>query len=95
MHFITTQSLQSLKLETNNEVFSIIKVNNTNTRTYLLNDEKGEEIRGAYTEELQKTAHPEVFLIERVIKKKGNELYVKFLNLKNYSWIYSYKNDLV
>ncbi|KAJ8915328.1 hypothetical protein NQ315_008212 [Exocentrus adspersus] len=50
-----------------NEVFSVIKVKNTNPRTYLLKDENEEPILGGfYSEELQKTAHPQVHLIEKL-----------------------------
>ncbi|KAJ8909408.1 hypothetical protein NQ315_010993 [Exocentrus adspersus] len=77
-----------------NEVFSVIKVKNTNPRTYLLKDENEEPILGGfYSEELQKTAHPQVHLIEKVIKKKGNKLLVKWLGMNHTSWIN--KNEIV
>ena len=46
--------------------------------TYLVNDLKGEEIIGTfYEKELQK-ANQKKFRIEKVIKKKGDRLYVKW-----------------
>ena len=59
------------------EVFVIKKVKNTVPWTYVINDLNGEEIIGTfYEKELQKTNQQE-FRIEKVIKKKGNKLYVK------------------
>ena len=59
------------------EAFVIKKVKNTVTWTYIINDLNGEEIIGIfYEKEQQKTNQPE-FRIEKVIKRKGNKLYVK------------------
>ena len=60
------------------EIFVIKKIKNTVPWTYVINDLNGEEIIGAFSEkELQKT-NQEEFRIEEVIKKKGDELYVKW-----------------
>ena len=60
------------------EVIVIKKVKNTVPWTYVINDLNGEEIIGTfYEKELQKTNQQE-FRIEKVIKKKGNKLYVKW-----------------
>ena len=46
--------------------------------TYVISDLNGEEIVGSfYEKELQKT-HQKEFKIEKVIKMKGNKLYVKW-----------------
>ena len=59
------------------EVFIISKVKNTVPWTYVINDLNGEEIIGTfYEKELQKTNQKE-FRIEKVIKRKGDKLYVK------------------
>ena len=60
------------------EVFVFNKiVENTVTWTYLINDLNGEKIKGRfYEKELQKTDQKE-FRIDKVIKKKGDKLYVK------------------
>lgn len=79
-----------------NEIFRIRKVNFTNPSTYLLEDKENKHIEGAfYTEELQKVKHPDVFLVEKVIRRKGNKILVKWLGLENKhnSWIN--KSDLV
>ena len=77
------------------EVFIISKIKNTVPWTYIINDLNGEEIIGTfYEKELQKTNQKE-FRIEKVLKKKGDKLYVKWKGYDNSfnSWID--KKDLV
>lgn len=72
------------------EIFTIAKIKNTNPVTYLIKDSHKNIILGSfYHQELQKTANPNLYLIEKVIKKKGNKLYVKWLGLSEAenSWI--------
>lgn len=79
-----------------NEIFKVKQVKLTNPTTYILEDDQKEEIQGAfYTEELQKVKYPDVYLIEKVIRRKENKLLVKYLGLKSKfnSWIN--KSDLV
>ena len=65
------------------EVFVIRKVKNTVPWTYVINDLKGEEIMGTfYEKELQKT-NQEEFSIEKVIKRKGDKMYVKWKGYGN------------
>ena len=60
------------------EVFLIKKVKNAVPWTYVISDLKGEEIVGTFHEDkLQKTNQKE-FRIEKVIKRKGDKLYVKW-----------------
>ena len=71
------------------EVFVIKKVKNTVPWTYVINDVNGEEIIGTfYEKDLHKT-NQEEFRIEKVIKKKGNKLFVKWKWYDNScnSWI--------
>ena len=71
------------------EIFIFKKLKNTVQWTYVLNDLNGEEIIGTFYEnELQKTDQKE-FRIEKVLKKKGDKLYVKWKGYNNYfnSWI--------
>ena len=71
------------------EVFVIKKFKNTVSSTYVINDLNGEEIVGIfYEKELQKTNQTE-FRIEKIIKKKGDKLYVKWKRHNNSfnSWI--------
>ena len=75
--------------------FIIIKIKNTVPWTYVINDLNGEEIIGIFYEKaLQKTNQKE-FRIEKVLKKKGDKLYVKWKGYNNSfnSWID--KTDLV
>lgn len=72
------------------ELFKVVQVLLTTPTTYLLEDLQGTPISGCfYGEELQKTSHPDIYLIERVIRKKGSKLYVKWLGLgkEHNSWI--------
>ena len=71
------------------EVFVVKKVRNTVPWTYVINDLNGEEIIGTFCEkELQKINQKE-FRIEKVIKRKGDKLYVKWKDYNNLfnSWI--------
>ena len=71
------------------EVFAIKKVKNTVPWTYIINDLNDEEIIGTfYEKELQKTNQKE-FRIEKVLKKKDDQLYVKWKGYDNSfnSWI--------
>ena len=56
----------------------IKKIKNTVKWTYVINDLNGEEIIGTfYKNELQKIDQQE-FRIQKVIRKKGDKLYVKW-----------------
>ena len=77
------------------EVFVISKIKNTVLWTYVINDVNGEAIIGTFYEKgLQKTNQKE-FRIEKVIKRKGDKLYVKWKGYNNSfnSWID--KKDLI
>ena len=65
------------------EVFVINKIKNTVPWTYAINDLNGEEITGSfYEEELQKTTEKE-FRIEKILKRKGDTLYVRWKGYEN------------
>ena len=56
----------------------IKKNKNTVSWTYVISDLKGQEIVGTfYKKELQKTKQKE-FRVKKVIKRKGDKLYVKW-----------------
>ncbi|XP_022174124.1 uncharacterized protein LOC111036422 [Myzus persicae] len=72
------------------EIFEIIKINNTLPTTYQLQDYMGKPIAGCfYSEEIYKTNFPNEYLIEKIIRKKQNQMYVKWLGFDNThnSWI--------
>ena len=65
------------------EIFVIKEIKNTAPWTYVINDLNGEEIIGTfYEKEMQKIDQQE-FRIEKVIKKKGNKLYIKWKGYDN------------
>ena len=77
------------------KVFVINKIKNTVSWTYVISDLNGEEItRSFYEKELQKTSQKE-FRIEKILKRKGDKLYVKWKGYDNRfnSWID--KKDLI
>ena len=72
------------------ETFTIDRKQATNPRTYLLRDDDGRPIKGGfYEQELQKTKYPGVFLVERVLRRKGGRELVKWLGFDatHNSWI--------
>ena len=77
------------------EIFVIKEVKNVVPWTYVINDLNCGEITGTfYEKELQKT-NQEEFRIEKIIKGKGNKIYVKWKGYDNSfnSWVD--KKDLV
>lgn len=72
------------------EVFRVIRVQSTHPVTYIIEDLEGAPIHGAfYAEELQKTRYPHHYLVEKILRRKGNRVLVKWLGFpssKN-SWI--------
>ena len=59
------------------EVFVVSKTKNTVPWTYVISDLNGEEIiRTFYKKQLQKTSQ-EKFIIEKVLKRKGDKMYIK------------------
>lgn len=79
-----------------NEVFEIERVQPTIPVTYLLKDGRGESLKGGfYAQELSKTRYGDVFLVEKVLRKKGDRLFVRWLGYdkSHDSWID--KKDLI
>lgn len=78
------------------EVFRITKVQRTFPFTYLIQDLKGEDVKGCiYEQELQSTKYPDLYLVEKIIRRKGNKVLVKWLGFDSSenSWIH--KNDMM
>lgn len=72
------------------EIFKIDKVQLTSPITYMLKDYKNGNISGAfYGEELQHVKHPEIYLIEKIVRKRGDKMFVKWLGFddSHNSWI--------
>ena len=77
------------------EIFIVNKTENTVPWTYVISDLNGEEIaRSFYEKELQKTNQKE-FRIEKILKRKGDKLYLKWKGCDDSfnSWIN--KKDIV
>ena len=77
------------------DVFVVNKVQNNVPWTYSINDLNGEEIKGSFYKKELKKINQKEFRIEKVIKKKGDKLYVKWKGYNNSfnSWID--KKDIV
>ncbi|XP_025159352.1 uncharacterized protein LOC112589601 [Harpegnathos saltator] len=63
----------------------------TNPATYLLEDSRGKSIAGGFYEyELHRAANPDVYLVEKVLRKSGDKVLVKWLGFDNShnSWIH-------
>ncbi|KAL6416973.1 hypothetical protein ACFW04_014522 [Cataglyphis niger] len=72
------------------EIFRITKVQRTNPVTYLLKDSRNEPIAGGFYEhELLRVFDPDVYLVEKVLRRRGDEVYVKWLGMDetHNSWI--------
>lgn len=72
------------------EIFKVVRVKRTVPPTYILEDSEKKPIAGGfYEEELQLTKYPNVFLIERVLRRDGDRAYVKWLGFdsRHNSWV--------
>lgn len=78
------------------ELFKIKNVYKTFPYVYEITDLTDNLITGKFYEfELQKTKFPDVYLVEKVLKRKKNKMYVKYLGFdsSNNSWVN--KNDVM
>lgn len=72
------------------ELFKVYEVKISNPVVYLIEDMKGNRIKGAfYSQELQKTKHSDAYLVERILRRKKDKLFVTWLGLdkSHNSWI--------
>ena len=73
------------------ELFKIYKINKSNVITYQLKDLNDEKIKAFfYRTELSKTKNTSgEYIIEKILKTKGNQMYVKWRGYSNNfnSWI--------
>lgn len=79
-----------------NEIYTVWKVQPSVPVTYILKDTKGELLKGGfYQQELSKTKIPDTYLIEKIVRRRGDRLLVRWLGFdENHdSWIH--KKDLL
>ena len=72
------------------EIFTIHHIKPTKPITYLLKDYQNQTIAGGfYEQELHKAMYPDVYLVEKIIQRRGNQVYVKWLGFdsNHNSWI--------
>lgn len=72
------------------ELFTIDDIRLSRPPVYYLRDTRGERIKGAfYEQELQKTKYPDTYLVEKVLRRKGNRMFVRWLGLNKTfdSWL--------
>ena len=77
------------------KMFVVSKIKNTVLQTYVISDLNREKLAGSfYEKEMQKTTQ-EKFRIEKVLKRKGDKLYVNWKRYDNSfnNWIG--KKDLI
>ena len=83
------------------EVFAFSKIKDTVPWAYVISDLNGEKIAGSFYEKVLQKNSPEQFRTEKVIKRKGDKLYVKWKGYDDSfnSWIdkkeTSYKNESI
>ena len=97
LEYLSTKTflLKNMLLIGQKKFFLIKKVKNIVSWTYVINDLNDEKIIGSFHEkELQKTNQKE-FRIEKILKRKGDKLYVKWKGYDHSfnSWIN--KKDIV
>ena len=72
------------------EIFQIHSIDRGYPTMYLIKDYNNEIIEGKfYSQELQLVNKPEFYIIEKVLRKKGNRKLVKFFGYKGSFWINS------
>ena len=60
------------------EIFISSKINNTVPWIYVISDMNGEDISGSFYEKQLQSTNQQIFRIEKIIKRKGNNFYVKW-----------------
>lgn len=77
------------------ELFVIDKILPTTPITYQLKDYKGNRIQGGfYNEEIQKTLHRDVYLIDKILKCKGNKCLVHWYGFPHSEDTWELRKDL-
>ena len=62
------------------ELFKIREICNTRPVTYKLEDYRGRPLLGGvYSEEISRTSHPDIYLVEKILERRRGKVFVKFL----------------
>lgn len=72
------------------EIFKVHEIKKTEPRTYILQDYQGNIIQGGFYEpELLSAKYPDIYLVEKILKRRGNRVLVKWLGFpsKDNTWI--------
>lgn len=79
------------------EIFRVRKIQyHTDPITYLLSDYENRNVEGSvYAEEIQLVKYPNVYLIEKILRRNKKQVYVKWLGFgpEHNSWIF--EKDIV
>ena len=65
------------------ELLTISSVEATNPTTYTIKDQLGEPVRGSFYEQQLQLSVQEIFRIERVLRKKKHQVYIKWKGYSN------------
>ena len=77
------------------EIFTIKRIKHGNPCVYILQDYLNQEIKGTwYEEEISATAHPHIFPVEKILREKGDKVYVKFLGFDSSHNCWMSKKDI-
>ena len=69
-------------------MFTIVKVQRTNPVTYLFEDYRGKSVAGAFYEhELHLATLPDVYLVKKVLRRKGYKVKVEIRQVARIRWI--------
>lgn len=72
------------------EIFKIIAIKKTNPVTYIIKDYRDNVIQGSfYEQELLKAKHTDVYLVQKILRRKRGKVFVKWLGFsdEHNSWI--------
>lgn len=79
-----------------NEVFTVYAVMPTKPVTYILEDSKGEILKGGfYEQEISKSKTGDVYLVEKVIKTSGNKVLVRWAGFDKSSDTWVDRKDIL
>lgn len=73
-----------------NEIFTVSGVRRTAPTVYTVRDKSGAPVNGTfYAQEMNRTRYPNTYLIEKIVRRKGDKQFVKYVGLpvKYNAWI--------